>query len=75
MEATKKDELFDDALCSMVKFTDSTMAVQKHTESQKKRKANYTQKKIKSLRSQPASQQAQNMNQLRHGMTKRLLTW
>lgn len=36
MEAKKKDELFDDALCSMVKFTDSTTAVQKPTESQKK---------------------------------------
>ena len=36
MEAIKKDELFDDALCSMVKFTDSTTAVQKPTESQKK---------------------------------------
>lgn len=36
MEATKKDELFDDALCSMVKFTDSTTAAQKPTESQKK---------------------------------------
>ena len=36
MEATKKDELFDDALCSMVKFTDTTTAAQKPTESQKK---------------------------------------
>lgn len=36
MEAIKKDELFDDALCGMVKFTDATMAVQKPTESQKK---------------------------------------
>ena len=36
MEATKKDELFDDALCGMVKFTDATTAVQKPTESQKK---------------------------------------
>ena len=25
MEAIKKDELFDDALCGMVKFTDATM--------------------------------------------------
>ena len=36
MEATQKDELFDDALCSMVKFTDSTTAAQKPTESKKK---------------------------------------
>ena len=36
MEAIKKDELFDDALCGMVKFTDATTAVKKPTESQKK---------------------------------------
>ena len=36
MEATKKDELFDDALRGMVKFTDATTTAQKPTESQKK---------------------------------------
>lgn len=36
MEATKKDELFDDALCSMVKFTDATVKPQKTVESKKK---------------------------------------
>lgn len=36
MGATKKDELFDDALCGMVKFTDATMAAQKPAESEKK---------------------------------------
>ena len=36
MEATKKDELFDDELCGMVKFTDATTAVQKPAESVKK---------------------------------------
>ena len=36
MEATMKDELFDDALCGMVKFTDATMAAQKPAESEKK---------------------------------------
>ena len=36
MEATKKDELFDDALCSMVKFTDATVKPQKTVESEKK---------------------------------------
>lgn len=36
MGATKKDELFDDALCGMVKFTDATMAAQKPAESDKK---------------------------------------
>ena len=48
MEATKKDELFDDALCSMVKFTDATTAVQKPTESQKKAesKLHFEEKKM-----------------------------
>ena len=36
MEAAQKDELFDDELCGMVKFTDATTAVQKPKESQKK---------------------------------------
>lgn len=36
MGAIKKDELFDDELCGMVKFTDATTAAQKPTESQKK---------------------------------------
>ena len=36
MEATKKDELFDDALCGMVKFTDATVKAQKAVESKKK---------------------------------------
>ena len=36
MEATKKDELFDDELCGMVKFTDATVKSQKPAESVKK---------------------------------------
>lgn len=36
MEANQKDELFDDALCGMVKFTDATTASQKPVESEKK---------------------------------------
>ena len=36
MEAIKKDELFDDALCSMVKFTDATTTAQKPVETAKK---------------------------------------
>lgn len=36
MEATKKDELFDDELCGMVKFTDATVKSQKPVESEKK---------------------------------------
>lgn len=36
MEATKKDEMFDDALYGMVKFTDATVKSQKPAESEKK---------------------------------------
>ena len=36
MEAIKKDELFDDELCGMVKFTDATTTAQKPAESKKK---------------------------------------
>ena len=36
MEAIKKDELFDDELCGMVKFTDATTMAQKPAESEKK---------------------------------------
>ena len=36
MEAIKKDELFDDALCGMVKFTDATTAAQKPAGPEKK---------------------------------------
>ena len=36
MEAIKKDELFDDALCGIVKFTDATVKPQKPAESKKK---------------------------------------
>ena len=36
MEANQKDELFDDALCGMVKFTDATVNQQKPVESKKK---------------------------------------
>ena len=36
MEATQKDELFDDELCGMVKFTDATVKPHKPAESEKK---------------------------------------
>lgn len=36
MEANQKDELFDDALCGMVKFTDATVKPQKTVETKKK---------------------------------------
>ena len=36
MEAIKNDELFDDELCGMVKFTDATTTAQKTVETEKK---------------------------------------
>ena len=47
MEAIKKDELFDDALCGMVKFTDATTTAQKPVETAKKpaRKEHVEEKK------------------------------
>ena len=36
MEATMKDDLFDDELCGLVKFTDATTTSQKHVETAKK---------------------------------------
>ena len=47
MEATKKDELFDDALCGMVKFTDATTKAQKPAESEKKTASNLPAKEKK----------------------------
>lgn len=47
MEAIKKDELFDDELCGMVKFTDATVKAQKPAEPKKKQKANLPAKEKK----------------------------
>ena len=47
MEATKKDELFDDELCGMVKFTDATTTAQKPVESEKKTASNLHAKEKK----------------------------
>ena len=47
MEAIKNDELFDDELCGMVKFTDATVKPQKPAESEKKPQANLHTKEKK----------------------------
>ena len=57
MEATKKDELFDDALCGMVKFTDATAEVQKPAESEKKA-TNNLHVKEKKMAQKPTSEPA-----------------
>ena len=48
MEATKKDELFDDELCGIVKFTDATVKPQKPAEPKKKQenKLHVEEKKV-----------------------------
>lgn len=47
MEANQKDELFDDELCGMVKFTDATTTAQKPAESEKKTASNLHTKEKK----------------------------
>ena len=47
MEAIQKDELFDDALCGMVKFTDATTAAQKTSEQEKKEESKLHSKENK----------------------------
>ena len=50
MEATKKDELFDDELCGIVKFTDATVKAQKPAESEKKSESNLPTKEKKTAK-------------------------
>lgn len=47
MEEIEKDELFDDELCGMVKFTDATVKAQKPAESEKKSVSNLPTKEKK----------------------------
>lgn len=55
MEAIQKDELFDDELCGMVKFTDATVKPQKPVESEKKTAINLHAKE-KKMANKPASE-------------------
>ena len=55
MEATQKDESFDDALCGMVKFTDATTMPQKPAESEKKAASNLHTKE-KKMAQKPTSE-------------------
>ena len=57
MEEAKKDELFDDALCGMVKFTDATTTVQKPAESEKKPESKLHVKE-KKIAQKPTSESA-----------------
>ena len=47
MEAIQTDELFDDELCGIVKFTDATTTAQKPTEAEKKTSSNLHAKEKK----------------------------
>ena len=55
MEAIKNDELFDDELCGMVKFTDATTTSQKPAESEKKA-TNNLHVKEKKMAKKPTSE-------------------
>ena len=57
MEATKKDELFDDELCGMVKFTDATTTAKNTVESKKKTAINLHAKE-KKMAHKPAREPA-----------------
>ena len=52
MGAIKKDELFDDELCGMVKFTDATVKPQKTVESEKKQESKLHVKEKKMVHKQ-----------------------
>ena len=54
MEATMKDDLFDDELCGLVKFTDATATAQKPVETAKK-SANKETVKEKKAAQKPTS--------------------
>ena len=56
MEAIKKDELFDDELCGMVKFTDATVKAQKHEEQDKKSESKLHVKENKMSHKQTSEQ-------------------
>ena len=54
MEATMKDDLFDDELCGLVKFTDATTTAQKPVKAEKK-SANKEPTKEKKTAQKPTS--------------------
>ena len=54
MEATMKDDLFDDELCGLVKFTDATTTAQKPVKTEKK-SANKEPTKEKKTAQKPTS--------------------
>ena len=54
MEATMKDDLFDDELCGLVKFTDATTTAQKPVKTEKK-SANKEPAKEKKTAQKPTS--------------------
>ena len=52
MEAIKKDELFDDELCGMVKFTDATVKPTQSVKAEKKQSAKEPAKEKKTAQKQ-----------------------
>lgn len=71
MEAIKRDELFDDELCGLVKFTDTTVKPTQPVKAEKKKVNKDPPMKRKRSKSRLTSPWTQNMSQSRRGMMKR----
>ena len=72
MEATKKDELFDDELCGMVKFTDATVKPTQPVKAEKKTSNKEPVKEKKSAQKPTSKPMDAEYEPVRHGMMKRL---
>ena len=78
MEATKKDELFDDELRGMVKFTDATTTSQKPAEPEKKveSKLHEREKKVaKKQTSEPVDAEYEPVNTWHGKKTVNMVKW
>ena len=78
MEAIKKDELFDDELCSLVKFTDATTTAQKPAEAEKKPVSKEPVKEKKTAQestSKPMDAEYQPVKTLYDPKTVNLVKW
>ena len=78
MEATNKDELFDDELCGMVKFTDATVKAHKPAETEKKaeRKLHGDEKKTaQKLTSEPVDAEYEPVKTCYDKKTVNMVKW
>ena len=78
MEAIQKDELFDDALRGMVKFTDATTEAQKPVESKKKSESKLHGEEKKMAHkptSEPVDAEYESVKTWYDGKTVNLVKW